>query len=46
MVTSDPELQAGLLSLVRVVVERGEVLQGGPVAELQSQYSAVDRRAQ
>ena len=35
MVTSDPELQAGLLSLVRVVVEGGEVLQGGPVAELE-----------
>ena len=34
IVSSDTELQAGLLSIVRVVVEGGEVLQGGPVAEL------------
>ena len=33
-VSSDPELQAGWLSIVRVVVEGGEVLQGGAVAEL------------
>jgi hypothetical protein len=34
IVSSDTELQAGLLSIVRVVVEGGEVLQGRPVAEL------------
>ena len=34
IVCSDPEFQAGVLSIVRVVVEGGEVLQGGAVAEL------------
>ena len=33
-VSSDPELQAGWLSLVRVVIKRGEVLQRSAVTEL------------
>ena len=33
-VSSDPELQAGWLSLVRVVIKRGEVLQRRAVTEL------------
>ena len=34
IVSSDPEFQAGVLSIVCIVVEGGEVLQGRPVAEL------------
>jgi len=34
IVSSDPELQAGWLSLVRVVIKRGEVLQCRAVTEL------------
>ena len=33
-VSSDPELQAGWLSLVRVVIKRGEILQRRAVTEL------------
>ena len=32
--SSDPELQAGWLSLVRVVIKRGEILQRRAVTEL------------
>ena len=34
IVSSDPEFQAGVASIVGVVVEGGQVLQGRPVAEL------------